>query len=191
MKHFLICFALVVAVENACGQNAALPDICVTLFTAVDTACGNLETNSTDLYEHAMDEKAPCSINCVDAMEDLLGRTTTSGYQCRDYWNARVAQDVDSCSAECMNLRTQHKPCLGDEVHCYPLGKRNLYEGFLRKCQDQRRQSYMTALDTDPVPQPITEDAWGNYIVEAEAEIVMNAKNSRAFVGVGTSCCDG
>merc|ERR1740117_804340 len=132
-----------------------------------------------------MDSKAPCSTACLDAMEDLLGYTTSSNFKCRDYWNTRVTNDVDTCSRECTNLRTQSKPCLGDEAHCYPLGKRALYEGFLGKCQDQRRAIYMAALNTDPVRQPVTEDAWGNYVVEAEAEVVFSSKNSRAFVGVG------
>lgn len=165
--------------------NAQTP--CITRFTTMETTCGDLNTNSTDLYEHSMDSKAPCSTACLDAMEDLLGYTTSSNFKCRDYWNTRVTNDVDTCSRECTNLRTQSKPCLGDEAHCYPLGKRALYEGFLGKCQDQRRAIYMAALNTDPVRQPVTEDAWGNYVVEAEAEVVFSSKNSRAFVGVGAS----
>eukprot|EP01052_Picozoa_sp_SAG31_P051972 SAG31_NODE_12600_length_930_cov_1.419976_1_plen_243_part_10 len=176
----ILYFAASVVVKVLNAQTG--PPICISLFESVVSTCGSLDRNGTDLYEHAMDEKSQCSQGCLDAMENLLRRTSSG---CRDYWDARLAEDVDVCSPECVNLRMQQKACTGAEIRCYPLGKRDLYERFLQKCQDQRRQGYMSAFTTDPVQQPVTEDAWGNYIVEAAADIVLNSQNTRAFVGVG------
>ena len=119
------------------GTSAQWSQACTTRWTRIEAICGDTTTSDTDLNRHLHDPKSDCSTECLTAMEELLTHVDSTQTSCRDYWNVHIAAMKDSCTPECVNLANQEKPCEDD---CFPLGKRKLYEGFLAKCQAQRRQ---------------------------------------------------
>ena len=86
---------------------------CCDLFATMNTAC------SQEVDAHVLTPWAPCSETCLESLEAIL--RVTAGSSCEPIWERTLTDLAD--------YRTES----------FPNGQHALYEEFLAKCQDQRR----------------------------------------------------
>ena len=94
---------------------------CCTRFATMSSACRQ------QVATHVLTPWAPCTETCLGALEAML-RETTPGVSCEGIWEQTLTDVPEYLTA------------------AFPTGQHALYEEFLNKCQDQRRNSACTPI---------------------------------------------